>query len=59
MRYEDGERVVVKKHGPGEVVGRLSESCVTVKLDAGGVVNIHVTGVKRESASHLRSGEKR
>lgn len=60
MEFEKGERVMVRRHGPGEVVGSLSDSCVTVKLDRGGTMHVHHAGVKREKAkseSHFRSKE--
>lgn len=57
MEFEVGERVAVKNHGSGEVIGHLGGACVTVKLDSGSTMHVHVTGVEKESASDLRSAK--
>lgn len=55
MEYKKGDRVVVRRHGAGEVVGCLGGSCITVKFDSGVEMHVHQAGVKKESESQFRS----
>lgn len=55
MGFQFGERVVVEDYGPGEVIGHLSDACIIIRFDSGIEMGVHISGVRKESETEVRS----